>query len=229
LRERTPGRTALDWSIIEACIGRDGKASEVAEATKINGADEGMAAAAEAIREAAREEAPKHRRLLRSQRDGRVLSAMMLPLFWPHAPGGFAVITTVGRKSGKPRRKCVRAIRRGNTAYIVALRPPEVAIERPTFVSGWVWNIRANPIVRLHLGVHTHTGRAHEIDDPVELEHAREAVCETVNASDYGECLLHLRGLPTREKIMALHRYWFDTGIPLAVDLSGSRVSREEL
>jgi len=36
---------------------------------------------------------------------------------------------------------------------------------------------------------------------------------------DYGECALHLRGLPTRAKIEELHRYWFDTGIPLVVDL----------
>ena len=177
-------------------------------------------AGATAIREAAIAEAPQHRRLLRSDRDGRILSALMLPLLWPHAPVGFAILTTTGRKSGKRRRKCVRAIRRGNGVYIVALRPPELAIERPTAVSAWVWNIRANPNVRIHLGLRTYWGTAREIDDPLELERAREAICETVNASDYGECLLHLRGLPTRAKIEALHRYWFDTGIPLVVDLS---------
>src|SRR5436189_2101201 len=89
----------------------------MAEATKITGAD------GEAIREAARDEAPKHRRLLRSDRDGRILSALMLPLLWPHAPKGFAVLATTGRRSGKTRRKCVRAIRRGNRVYIVGLRP----------------------------------------------------------------------------------------------------------
>jgi deazaflavin-dependent oxidoreductase (nitroreductase family) len=165
------------------------------------------------------DEAPKHRRLLRSSRDGRILSALMLPLF-VHAPAGYAVLTTTGRRSGKRRRKCIRAIRRGHRVFIVALRPPELAIEKPTVVSGWVWNILANPNVRLHMGLRNYAGRAREIDDPVELERAREAICETVHASDYGECLLHLRGLPTREKIEALHRYWFDTGIPLAVDLS---------
>jgi hypothetical protein len=45
-------------------------------------------------------------------------------------------------------------------------------------------------------------------------------LCETVSLMDYGECALHLRGLPTRAKIKELHRYWFDTGIPLAVDLA---------
>jgi deazaflavin-dependent oxidoreductase (nitroreductase family) len=186
-----------------------------------NIAGDGAAARAEAVQEAARDEAPKHRRLLRSGKDGRILSALMLPLFWPHAPAGFAVLTTTGRKSGKTRRKCIRAIRRGNRVYIVALRPPALAIERPMAVSAWVWNIHANPNVRIHLRFRTHAGTAREIDDPVELERAREAICETVNVSDYGECLLHLRGLPTRAKIEALHRYWFDTGILLVVELSG--------
>jgi deazaflavin-dependent oxidoreductase (nitroreductase family) len=185
------------------------------EATRANDA----AARAEAIRAAARDEAPKHRRLLRSDKDGRILSALMLPLLWPHAPAGFAVLTTTGRKSRKPRRKCLRAIRRGDRAYIVALRPPHLAIERPTAVAGWVWNIRANPSVRLHLGLRTHEGHAREIDDPVELERAREAICETVNPSDYVECLAHMRGLPTRAKIEAMHSYWFDTGIPIVVEL----------
>jgi deazaflavin-dependent oxidoreductase (nitroreductase family) len=174
---------------------------------------------AAAIRNAAAIEAPKHRRLLTSDKDGRILSALMLPLFWPRAPAGFAVLTTTGRKSGKTRRKCVRAIRRGDKVYIVALRPPELALERPAAVAAWVWNIRANPNVRVHLGLRTYPGIAGEIDDPLELDHARRAICETVNASDYGECLLHLRGLPTRAKIEALHRYWFDTGIPIVVEL----------
>jgi len=179
----------------------------MAEATKITEADGEAVARAAAIREAARDEAPKNRRLLRSDRDGRILSALMLPLFWPHAPAGFAILTTIGRKSGRRRPKCIRAIRRSNRVYIVALRPPELAIERPAAVSAWVWNIRATPNVRLRIGSRTHRGTAREIDDPVELGRAGEAICGTVNASDYGECLLHLRGLPTRAKIKALHRY----------------------
>jgi hypothetical protein len=76
--------------------------------------------------------------------------------------------------------------------------------------------------VTLRLGRRTFTGVAREIDDPAELKSAREAICETVHVVDYGECLLHLRGLPTRSKIRELHRYWFETGIPIAVDLHGS-------
>jgi deazaflavin-dependent oxidoreductase (nitroreductase family) len=181
--------------------------------------DEPAATRAAAIREAAIREAPKHRRLLRSPRDGRILSAIMLPFFAIRTPAGYAVLTTTGRKSGKRRRKCVRAIRRGDRVFIVQLRPPELAIERPTVISAWVWNIRANPNVSLRIGRRTLPGVAREIGDPAELEQAREAVCETIHMIDYDECALHLRGRPTREKIRALHRYWFDTGIPVVVEL----------
>jgi deazaflavin-dependent oxidoreductase (nitroreductase family) len=143
----------------------------------------------------------------------------MLPAVqtWPGA--GYGVITTTGRKTGKARRKCIRVIRRGDKAYIVQLRPPELAISRPSIVSAWVWNIRSNPNVTLRIRGGTFAGVARELTDQVELTEARDALCETVNLMDYGECALHLRGLPTRAKIKELHRYWFDTGIPLVVEL----------
>jgi hypothetical protein len=95
-----------------------------------------------AVQQAAETAVPKHRSLLRTGRDGRVLSALMLPLVWLRPPAGMGVITTTGRKTGKPRRKCVRVIQRGD-----------------------------------------------------------------------------LRGLPNRAKVQELHRFWFDTGILLAIDL----------
>jgi deazaflavin-dependent oxidoreductase (nitroreductase family) len=172
------------------------------------------------VREAAAEHASKHRRLIRSARDGRVLSALMLPwvLAWPAS--GYGVMTTTGRKTGKARRRCIRVIRRGNKAYIVALRPPELAMIRPSVVAAWVWNIRSNPNVTLRIRGGTFAGLARELTDPVEVAEARAALCETVTLFDYGECALHLRGLPTRAKIKELHRYWFDTGIPLVIDLA---------
>jgi len=90
---------------------------------------------------------------------------------------------------------------------------------RPSAVAAWVWNIRSNPNVTLRIRGGTFAGLARELTDPVELAEARAAFCEKVNLMDYGECALHLRGLPTRAKIEELHRYWFDTGIPLVVDL----------
>ena len=68
-------------------------------------------------------------------------------------------------------------------------------------------------------GFRTFAGVARELNDPAELEQAREAFARPFTLFDYGECDLHLRGLPTRAKIKDLHRYWFDTGVPLVVDL----------
>jgi deazaflavin-dependent oxidoreductase (nitroreductase family) len=171
------------------------------------------------IRGAAAEEASKHTRMIRGARDGRRLSALMLPFFLLRPPSGYGVITTTGRKTGKTRRKCVRVIREGDRAYLVQLRPPELALERPTATAGWLWNIRANPNVSLRVRGGNFAGIAREITDPDELEQARHAICDTVTLFDYGECDLHLRGLPTRAKIKQLHGYWFDTGIPLIVEL----------
>jgi deazaflavin-dependent oxidoreductase (nitroreductase family) len=172
------------------------------------------------VREAATAHAPRHTRLIRSPRDGRIVSALTLPLFLLRPPPGFGVITTRGRRTGKPRRKCIRFARVGNRVYVVQLRPPELAIKRPSAVAAWVWNIRANPNVKLRIRGGTFAGVARELTSPEELAEAREALCETVNLFDYAECRLHLRGFPTRSKIQELHRYWFDTGIPLVIELS---------
>jgi deazaflavin-dependent oxidoreductase (nitroreductase family) len=172
------------------------------------------------VREAASAEAPKHTRLIRSARGGRIVSALTLPLFLLRPPSGFGVVTTTGRKTGKERRKCLRVVRRGDHVYLVALRPPELAMKRPNVVSGWVWNIRSNPNVKVRIRGGTFEGVARELTDPEELAEAREALCETVDPFDYAECSLHLRGFPTRSKIQNLRRYWFDTGIPLVIELA---------
>lgn len=182
--------------------------------------DNAVSVRAAAIRAAARSEAPKHGRLLESARDGRILSAVMLRVFAVSTPPGHGVLTTTGRRSGKQRRNYVRAIRRQDKVYVVMLRPPALALERPLAVSSWVWNIRSNPNVYVRLRRHTFAGVAREISDPIELQQAREAICETVHLIDYGECRLHLRGRPSRSKIKDLHRYWFDTGIPLVIELA---------
>lgn len=177
------------------------------------------AAGAEAVREAAAREDSKHARVIRSARDGRILSAMMQPFFMVRPPAGYGLLTTTGRRTGKRRRKCVRVVRKGDRAYLVMLRPPKLAIERPAAVAAWVWNIRSDPRVGLRLPGGSFKGVARELSDPDELGQARAALCETVTWFDYGECDLHVRGLPTRAKIEDLHRYWFETGIPLVVEL----------
>jgi len=171
------------------------------------------------VQRAAATEIGKHRRLLRSGKHGRMLSALMLPQLWMATPAGYGVLTTTGRRTGKPRRKCVRVIHRGDRAYLVALRLPDIAIVNPTAVQAWVLNIRADPHVRLRIRGGDIDGVAREITDADERARARALICDTVFRNDYGECALHLRGLPTRNKIRELHRYWFETGIPIAIDL----------
>ncbi|WP_264011763.1 nitroreductase family deazaflavin-dependent oxidoreductase [[Mycobacterium] manitobense] len=172
------------------------------------------------VRDAALAEVSSHRRLLRTGRDGRLLSAAMLPLLERRPPAGYGVLTTTGRRTGIPRSKCVRVIRRGDRAYLVALRPPHLAVSRPDAVQAWVLNMRADPRVRLRIGDGAFDGAAFEITGAPDLARARAAICDTVYPFDYGECLLHLRGVPTRSKIRRLHRYWFDTGIPVVIRLN---------
>jgi deazaflavin-dependent oxidoreductase (nitroreductase family) len=176
-----------------------------------------------AIQQAAAVEIGKHRRLLRTGRDGRILSALMLPWMRWAPPVGYGVLTTTGRKTGKPRRKCVRVIQRGDRAYLVALRLPHIAVADPTAAQAWVHNIRANPHMWLRLRSGDFDGIAREITEDDEREVARTLICDTVVLNDYGECLLHLRGLPSRAKVQALHRYWFDTGIPIVIELKEQR------
>jgi deazaflavin-dependent oxidoreductase (nitroreductase family) len=175
------------------------------------------------IRQAAAAEIGKHRRLLRTGRDGRILSALMLPLLRWAPPAGYGVLTTTGRRTGRLRQKCVRMLRDGDRVYLVALRLPHIAANNPGAVQAWVHNTRANPAVRVRIRGGDFDGVAREITDADERELARSLICDTVLPNDYGECALHLRGLPTRTKVQELHRYWFETGIPIVIDLKEIR------
>ena len=155
---------------------------------------------------------------VRSAAGGRVLSALMLPDFMLVPPRGFGVLTTTGRKTGKPRRKCVRGIHIGEKVYVVMLGPPLTG--NPNLVAGWLWNIRADPNVTVRIRGGMFKGVARELK-PHEAEQAREAYCDAVHAFDYAMCLFHRGGRPTRAKIQEMTRHWFDTGTPLVVDLAG--------
>ena len=150
----------------------------------------------------------KHNPFINSPRGGATLSALQEPFFRLMPPAGFGVIEMTGRKTGKRRRKCVRAIRRGNRVYLVSIRP-----------TAWLANVRANPDVRLRIRGGTFAGVAREVHES-EREEARAAYCDTVNRFDYAECRMWRPGRPTRAKIMELHRDWFAQGTPLVVDLA---------
>jgi deazaflavin-dependent oxidoreductase (nitroreductase family) len=152
----------------------------------------------------------KHNPFVRSPFGGRVLSALQLPFFMVFPPAGFGVVTTTGRRTGKARRRCVRAIRRGNRAYMVSIGGTQAA---------WVKNIRANPSVRLRIRGGTLAGVVRELQDPAERRQAMATYCGTVNRFDYAEYAMHRKGLPSRLKIEELHRDWFEGGTPLVIEL----------
>lgn len=154
----------------------------------------------------------KRNPFMRSKTGGRILSALMLPYFTILPPMGFGVLTTTGRRTGKRRRKCVRAIRRGEQVYIVSI---------PGAQAAWLLNIGANPNVRLRIRGGTFKGLVRELRDPAERQEAMETYCGTFNRYDYIECNFHRPGLPTRAKIAEMHRIWFDNGIPLVLELEG--------
>lgn len=156
----------------------------------------------------------------KSANGGRMLSAMMFPFFTVRPPAGFGVLTTTGRRTGKTRRKCVRVVRDGAQAYLVMLGPALLGDIGSGATAGWLWNIRADPRVRLRMRGGMFAGMARELEDPAECSRAREVYCSAVHAFDYLECDFHTGWRPTRAKIESMHRQWFDTGIPLAVDLA---------
>jgi deazaflavin-dependent oxidoreductase (nitroreductase family) len=141
---------------------------------------------------------------------GRILSALELPWFTLLPPRGFGVLTTIGRKSGKLRRKCVRATRCGDSVYLVSIGGPDIA---------WLKNIQANHNVFLRIPGGTFTGRARELTEPLEAEQARNAYCESVHAVDYLACMNWRKGRPTRSRIEDLTRGWWEEGVPLVIEL----------
>ncbi len=101
------------------------------------------------------------------------------------------------------------------------LGPALLGMTGPGTTSAWLWNIRSNPNVDLRIREGTFGGVARELQPGPEKERARKAYCEPVHRFDYIECNFHLGGRPNEGGIKQLHRHWFDTGIPIAIDLSG--------
>ena len=100
-----------------------------------------------------------------SARGGQLLSAAQLPFFLARPPAAYGVLTTTGRKTGKKRRRCIRAVRNGETVYLVAIKG--------SAKTGWVRNAVANPDVKLRLPGGSYSGRARLIARLNDLRHVR--------------------------------------------------------
>jgi len=130
------------------------------------------------------------------------------------APQGFGVLSTTGRKSGKPRRQSVRAIRDGDSVVVVAMMG-----ER----ANWLRNVRSDPRVTLRLGRVTLHGVAREVTEESERQWAAKVYIGTIVPSDYTDYITYCWGLPSRRKIEEAHRTWFHEGIPVTIRIE-SRV-----
>ncbi len=126
-------------------------------------------------------------------------------------PEGFGVLTTIGRKSGKPRRQSVRAIREGQRVVIVAMMG-----ER----AHWLRNVRSHPHVTVKLRDGIMEGIAHEVTDDAERQWAAKMYVETTVPNDYLDYVVYEWGIPTRRKITEAHARWFEDGVPVTVDIS---------
>jgi deazaflavin-dependent oxidoreductase (nitroreductase family) len=130
-----------------------------------------------------------------------------------YTPKGFAVLSTVGRRTGKMRRTNVRLIVRGDKGFLVSIGAGSV---------GWLQNVRARPHVELRIGRTTRTGRARPPSDEQEVLEAIQTYCETVNWFDYVEGIVNQRGRPTAARIRSMHARWCEQGLVIVVDLDGS-------
>ena len=140
----------------------------------------------------------------------RLSNLFMQPLYrLLPVPRGFALLTVIGRRSGRRLRRPVRAIRSDNTLYAVAMLG-----ER----SDWLRNVRKEPRVEVKVGHRRYGGVAREIDDPGELGRALEVYLQTFPA-DYMDYAGYHWGFPTRRKIEEAHRRWAEEGIMVAIEL----------
>jgi deazaflavin-dependent oxidoreductase (nitroreductase family) len=125
-------------------------------------------------------------------------------------PRGFALLTVRGRRSGKRRRRPIRAIRDGQTLYAVAILGQR---------SDWLRNLRANPRATARLGVRTRSITLREVTDPVEREKAERLYIETAVPYDYFDVPIVDWTFPSPARIHKSHRDWLGRGTLVALEL----------
>ena len=141
----------------------------------------------------------------------RLSNVFVAPIFrLMPMPGGFVLLTVAGRRSGKPRRRPIRAVRRGDTFYAVAILG-----ER----SDWLRNARKEPRVKIRAGRQSNGATVRQLSDPTERDSAGELFVSEVFPYDYVDYVSLHWGWPTRRKIIDAHRRWLEDGVMVAIDL----------
>jgi len=125
-------------------------------------------------------------------------------------PTGIAVVTTTGRKSGKPRARAMRAVRQDGRVYAVAILGPS---------TDWIANLRADPAVTVKLGTKTYRARGHVLSDAEELARAAEAYRPIAGWYDYVDYANFVWAAPSKAKLLRAHDEWFARGTPVVFEL----------
>ena len=141
-------------------------------------------------------------------RIGHVTNTTPLKVF--PTPAGVAVVTTKGRKSGKPRARAMRAVRDGDRVYAVSILGPR---------ADWIANLKADPNVTIKLGGKNHRATGRVIVDPDELAKAAELYRPVAGWYDYLDYLNFVWDIPTRSKLLRVHDEWFEKGTPVVFEL----------
>jgi deazaflavin-dependent oxidoreductase (nitroreductase family) len=126
-------------------------------------------------------------------------------------PRGFALLTVTGRKTGKRRRRPIRAIRDGATYYGVA-----ILAER----SDWLKNLRANPQAQARIGARTRGITMREINDPSERANAERLYVDSVLPYDFVDVPMVEWTWPSPGRIRKAHQDWFHRGTPVALEVN---------
>ncbi|MGB2693965.1 MAG: nitroreductase/quinone reductase family protein [Dehalococcoidia bacterium] len=142
----------------------------------------------------------------------RLSNIFAAPLFaWLPVPRGYILLTTRGRKSGRERRRPVRAVRSNSTYYAVAILG-----ER----SDWLRNVRRDPGVEIKAGSRRESARARALADPAEREAVSTLYVDTVFPYDYLDHVNLHWGWPSRRKVVQAHRVWLARGELVAFDIA---------
>ena len=120
------------------------------------------------------------------------------------------MLTVTGRRSGKKRRRPIRAIRDGQTLYGVAILADK---------SDWLRNLRAGPNAQARLGIRTRGIKLREITDEAERAEAEQLYVETVVLYDYFDVPVVDWTFPTASRIKQSHHDWLKRGTLVALEL----------
>jgi deazaflavin-dependent oxidoreductase (nitroreductase family) len=126
-----------------------------------------------------------------------------------HAPSGWGLLTTTGRRTGALRRSSVRVVTVGQRGFMVAIGGE---------TTDWLKNVLFNPRVSLRVGDRTRTGHARRPQTENEQATAVTAYCETITWFDFVSSVVNQRGFPSPKRIRALLARWFEHGAVLVID-----------